>query len=52
MEVVKGQDLEKLDLKYRNESNENVIMSLNQQVAYTTTLLALRLLELLLWTSV
>ncbi|GMH37469.1 hypothetical protein BSKO_05342 [Bryopsis sp. KO-2023] len=33
-ELAKGQDLEKLDLKYRNDANENVIISLNQQVDY------------------
>lgn len=41
MEVVQGQDLEKLDLKYRNESNENVIMSLNQQVMHIAASLTL-----------
>lgn len=33
-EVVKGQDLEKHELKYRNEANESVIVNLNQQVKH------------------
>ena len=30
--VEKGQDLDRLNLEYRNEANESVILQLNQQV--------------------
>eukprot|EP00803_Ostreobium_quekettii_P006651 evm.model.scf_534.11 EVM.evm.TU.scf_534.11 scf_534:64730-78765(+) len=39
-QLAKGQDLERLDLQYRNEANESIIVNLNQQVDYLTAELA------------